>query len=81
MYHSLNAGENWAEVADPALPERYDRVPVLSYADGLAWLMTNEGRVLRSDDADGPWSLACELPAAVRCAVGDGSPSSIMGWR
>ena len=81
VYHSLDAGESWTEVADPALPEQYDRVPVLLFAEGRAWLMTNDGQVLRSDSADGGWSLSCELPAAVRCAVGDGSPSSIMGWR
>jgi photosystem II stability/assembly factor-like uncharacterized protein len=81
VYHSIDAGESWVEITDPALPGHYDRVPVVLFADGRAWIMTSDGQVLRAEGPGGPWSQACELPAAVHCAAGDGSPSSIMGWR
>ncbi len=77
VYHSLDAGRNWNQVLAPALPEQFDRVPVLLVADGGAWLATESGQVFRADDAATEWSLVCELPVSINSAVGGGSPSSI----
>jgi photosystem II stability/assembly factor-like uncharacterized protein len=77
VYHSLDGGHGWRQVTDPALPERYDRVPVVLFAKGSAWIATDKGQVFRADDARGSWSLVCEIPAPVHAASAGGSPSSI----
>jgi photosystem II stability/assembly factor-like uncharacterized protein len=77
VYHSVDAGRSWKKVKDAALPERYDRVPVVLYADGAAWIATEKGAVYRSDDAESGWSLAGELPATINAATAEGSPCSV----
>ena len=81
VYHSLDAGRTWEEVRDPALPTRYDRVPVLLFADGAAWIATEGGQIFRADEPQGSWSLVLEVPATIYTASAGDSPSSIMGWR
>lgn len=81
VYHSSNGGHRWTQVRHAALPKSYNRVPVLLYADGAAWIATEEGDVFRADAPRGKWSLVCQLPAAINAAVAGGSPSSVLGWR
>ena len=77
VYHSLDGGQSWEQITDSTLPENYDRVPVVLFTEGSAWIATDEGQVFRADDARGSWSLAYELPIAIHAASAGGSPSSI----
>lgn len=88
VYHSVDGGHIWEPVLDPVLPELYERVPVVFFAQGGAWIATEKGQVFRTDagkrngDPDpkgnlGSWSLVHELPAPVKVASAGGSPSSI----
>ena len=77
VYRSLDGGRSWERIADPTLPSRYDRVPVLLFTEGRVWIITDSGQVFRADDAGGSWSLVHELPTVVHAASAGGSPSSI----
>jgi photosystem II stability/assembly factor-like uncharacterized protein len=77
VYHSLDGGRSWAQVVDPGLPDRYARVPVVLFADGGAWIMTDGGQVFRADSPRGSWSLVHQLPAAIHSASAGGSPCSV----
>ena len=77
VYHSLDAGVNWTRIDDPALPERYDRVPVVLFAESAAWLATDDGDVYRAESPSDTWSFVCRLSAPANAMVADGSPSSI----
>ena len=80
--HSLDGGYSWTEVRDPGLPERYAVVPVVLFAEGGAWIMTDRGQVFRADDPRGEWSLVHRLPAAIHAASAGGSPCSVSsGYR
>ena len=63
VYHSVDGGSSWNQVLDPILPELYERVPVVFFAQGGAWIATEKGQVYRADagqldgDAAGSWSL------------------------
>ena len=82
VYHSLDGGHSWKQVTHPALPGRYDRVPVVLFAEGSAWIATEEGQVFRADDARSYWSLIGQLPTTIHAASAGGSPSSISsGYR
>lgn len=82
VHHSLDGGRSWLQLAQAPLPERYGRVPVVLFADGSAWIATEEGRVFRADDAREAWTLACEVSAPIDCASAGGSPSSVeSGYR
>ena len=88
VYHSVDGGHIWGPVLDPVLLELYERVPVVFFAQGGAWIATEKGQVFRADagqrngDPDpkgnlGSWSLVHELPTPVKVASAGGSPSSI----
>ena len=77
VYHSLGGGHAWKQIAGSTLPERYDRVPVVLFAEGGAWIATDKGQVFRADDARGNWSPAYDLPTGIQAASAAGSPSSI----
>ena len=77
VWHTLDGGHTWEQVLDPPLPSEYARVPVVLFADGSAWIASEDGRVYRADDASGSWYLECELPAVINAASGAGSPSSV----
>lgn len=77
VYHSLDGGHSWEQITDSTLPGNYDRVPVVLFTEGSAWIATDEGQVFRADDARGSWSLAYELPIAIHAVSAGGSPSSI----
>ena len=88
VYHSVDGGRSWEQVVAPVLPELYERVPVVFFAQGSAWIATEKGQVFRAEaaqingDADptaylGSWSLVHELPTPVKVAYAGGSPSSI----
>jgi len=77
VYHSLDGGYSWKQITDPSLPEDYDRVPIVLFTEGSAWIATDEGQVFRADDAGGSWSLIYELPTTIHAASAGGSPSSI----
>ncbi len=77
VHHSLDGGYSWKQLTDPSLPENYERVPVVLFSEGSAWIATDAGQVLRADDARGSWSLVYELPTAIHAASAGGSPSSI----
>ncbi|MDZ4278933.1 MAG: hypothetical protein U1B78_07325, partial [Dehalococcoidia bacterium] len=82
VYHTLDGGRSWTQVEDPALPGRYDMVPVVLFAEGGAWIATDKGQVFGADDPSGSWSLVADLPAAIHAASAGGSPSSISsGYR
>ena len=77
VYHSLDGEQNWKQVTDSALPDRYKRVPVVLYSEDSAWIATDEGQVFRADDARGKWTLTYELKTTIHAASAGGSPSSI----
>ena len=82
VYHSIDGGQEWRQIMDPVLPARYDRVPVVLFGEGSAWIATDKGQVFRADDAGGKWSLSCELPTSIHAASAGGSPCSISyGYR
>ncbi len=77
VFHSLDGGHSWTQIKHPVLPEQYPRVPVLLFAEGSAWIMTDNGQVFRADDPRGNWSLLTELGTAIHAASAGGSPSSV----
>jgi photosystem II stability/assembly factor-like uncharacterized protein len=77
VYHSLDGGHSWIRVQDAALPDRYARVPVVLFADGSAWIMTDRGQVFRADDSRGRWWLVAELATPIHAASAGASPSSV----
>ncbi len=82
VYHSLDGGYSWNQIKESPLPKRYDRVPVVLFAEGSAWIATDEGQVYRADDASSSWSLVDQLPTTIHAASAGGSPSSISsGYR
>ena len=82
VYHSRDGADSWEQVTDSALPEHYERVPVVLFTEGSAWILTDNGRVFRADDARGRWSMVDELPIAIDAASAGGSPFSISsGYR
>jgi hypothetical protein len=82
VYHSLDGGHTWRAVVDPALPNRYTRVPVLLFAEGSAWLATDQGQIFRADDPRGTWALVDDLRTPIHAASAGGSPSSVnYGYR
>ena len=82
VYHSLDGGHSWKQITGSALPEHYERVPVVLFAEGSAWIATEQGQVFRAEDARCGWSQVHELPTAIDAASAGGSPSSISsGYR
>ena len=77
VYHSLDGGHDWKQIADPALPEHYDLVPVVLFAEGGSWIATDNGQVFRADDPRSRWSLVHELRTPIHTASAGGSPCSI----
>ncbi|MFQ6029165.1 MAG: WD40/YVTN/BNR-like repeat-containing protein [Dehalococcoidia bacterium] len=77
IYHSIDSGRNWNKLVDPVLPQKYNRVPVVLFADSSVWIATDQGQIFRADDTKSSWSLVGEIPAAISAASGGGSPSSI----
>ena len=77
LYHSRDAGQHWQGVSDATLPEKYDRVPVVLFADDAVWVATQTGQVFRAEDVAGPWTLVCELPVTIYAAAAEGSVSSV----
>ena len=77
VLRSLNGGNDWSLVTHSTLPEAYDRVPVVLFANGCAWIATEKGQVFSADDTSGDWSLVCHLPTPIHAASAGGSPSSI----
>ena len=82
LYHSLDGGHSWGRIEDSGLPDRFDRVPVVLFAQGSAWIATDKGEILRTDSARTGWTLAHKLPTSIHAASAEGSPSSISsGYR
>ena len=88
VYHSRDGGYGWSQVVDSVLPEQYERVPVVLFAQGSAWIATDKGQVFRAEAAStngdahddsrlGSWSLVQELPASIKAASAGRSPSSV----
>jgi len=77
VFHSLDGGHSWTQIVHPTLPNRYARVPVLLFAEGSAWIMTDTGQVYRTDDPRAGWSLLAELGTPIHAASAGGSPSSV----
>lgn len=88
VYHSRDGGRTWNQVIDPVLPEQYERVPVVLFAQGSAWIATEKGQIFRAnaaptngdpgpDSAPGSWSLVQELSTPIKAASAGQSPSSI----
>lgn len=77
VYHTQDGGHTWQRVRDAALPERYERVPVVLLAESSAWILTDIGQVFRADDARESWSLVQDLRTPIHAASAGGSPSSI----
>ena len=46
-FRSLNGGNDWSLVTHSTLPEAYDRVPVVLFANGCAWIATEKGQVFQ----------------------------------
>ena len=81
VYLSRDAGKRWREVEGAPLPTEHDRVPVVLFANGAAWIATERGQVFRAPEDSDSWSLAGEVPAAINAATADGCPSAVAGWR
>lgn len=77
VYHSLDGGRSWERLTVHPLPEYYEMVPVLLFAEGSAWIMTDRGQVFRTTDPRGEWALVHELPASIHAASASGSPCSV----
>ena len=77
VYHSLDGGHGWERIEDSTLPGGYDRVPVVLFAEGGAWIATDGGQVFRADEPRSQWSLVSTLPTAIHAASAGGSPSSV----
>jgi len=77
VFHSLDGGHNWTQIVHPTLPNQYARVPVLLFAEGSAWIMTDTGHVYRTDDPRSGWSLVAEFGTPIHAASAGGSPSSV----
>ena len=75
--YSTDGGQTWKLLGCSGLPERYDRVPVVLFAAGSAWVMTDKGGVFRAADPSGEWTLAHQLGAPINAASAGGSPSSV----
>ena len=52
-------------------------MPVLLFAEGSAWIMTDTGQVYRSAEPRGNWSLVAEFGTPIHAASAGGSPSSV----
>src|SRR4029450_10187764 len=46
---SLAGGHTWEQIVAPTLPDRYARVPVVLFAEGSAWILTDRGQIFRAD--------------------------------
>ena len=77
MYHSVDGASTWEQVVDPKLPDRYPRVPVVLFADGSGWILTDRGQIFRADHPRSSWSLVNELHTPIHAASAGGSPSSV----
>jgi photosystem II stability/assembly factor-like uncharacterized protein len=77
VFRSVDGGHSWTQVSDSTLPDRYARVPVVLYADGSAWLLTDTGQAYRADDAGSQWSLVSEVHTTINAASAGGAPSSV----
>lgn len=78
LYHSLDAGRTWSELGGEGLPARNRRAPVPFFADGAVWAGTDEGKLLRANDAQGSWELVCDVGVAINAVSAEGRPSSVM---
>lgn len=82
IYHSPDAGRHWEVVAAPALPEAYDQVPVVFFAEDAAWIATQQGQIFRSEATPDRWSQVGELPARIQSVSADGRAVSVSsGYR
>ena len=77
-YFSQDGGRGWEELQDEGLRFGNGHAPVPLFANGGAWLGSNNGELLRAADPRGRWSVVCEIGAAINAMAGDGSPSSVM---
>lgn len=57
VWHTLDGGDTWEQVLSGPLPRRYDRVSVVLFAKGRAWIASEGGQVYGADEAHGDWSL------------------------
>ena len=77
LYHSRNGGKSWNRLEPPELPNHYNRVPVVLFAEGCAWVATDQGEVFKAHDVLGPWEFVCKIPSVIYTASHEGSPSSV----
>ena len=77
VWHTLDGGDTWEQVLNGPLPRQYDRVPVVLFAEGRAWIAAEGGQVYGAAEVQGDWSLEYEIPATIHAAAAGGSPSSI----
>lgn len=77
LYYSRNGGKSWHRLESAGLPNHYNRVPVVLFAEGYAWIATDEGEIFKACDVSGSWEFVCNVPLVVLAASADGSPSSV----
>ncbi len=77
VMYSPDAGQTWELIAGAGLPKRYPRVPVPLYAEGAAWLATDDGRLFRTEDTGGAWSLVAELGVRINALAAEGTACSV----
>lgn len=78
VYHTVDGGRSWSELAGSALPELSRRAAVPLFRQGAAWLGLDSGDLLRAERASGPWKVAGEVGVPINAMVAEGSPSSVM---
>lgn len=77
IYHSLNGGYSWRRLVGSGLPDHFERVPVVFFAEGSAWIATDEGEILRADNPNTRWTSIVKIPTSINAASAGGSPSSV----
>jgi photosystem II stability/assembly factor-like uncharacterized protein len=78
LYHTLDAGRSWQELAGEGLPAECKRAPVPFFAGGMAWVATDQGKLLHAEDPRKSWELVESLPIPIHAVAADGGPSSVM---
>ncbi len=77
VMHSLDGGNTWERIANAGLPDAYPRVAVPLFAESMAWLAADDGRIFRSQNPRGGWSPAFDLGVRINALAAEGASCSV----
>ncbi len=77
VMHSLDGGKTWERITNAGLPDAYPRVAVPLFAEGVAWLATDDGRIFRSQNPRGGWSQVLDLGVRINALAAEGTACSV----